>query len=92
MIDMKTGERVVVKIHDIYGPYIKISNYQDAGALEDAFDEQYYVLYWKVSPENPAADEWCEYYFGGGADQKIIQAIMDEIHFDWSYIKGGDIS
>jgi hypothetical protein len=46
MIDSKTGERVMVFIHSEYGPFIRISTYDDAGALEDLLDEKYFVLYW----------------------------------------------
>lgn len=35
MIDSKIGERVTVSIHPEYGPFISISIYDDAGALED---------------------------------------------------------
>jgi len=82
MIDKKTGEHVKVQIHEEYGPYIRVSTYEDAGALEDLFDEKYYVVYWKGSPEELRADGGNEYFFGGVADPVKIQAILDEIEFD----------
>ncbi|KPX69113.1 hypothetical protein ALQ32_200089 [Pseudomonas syringae pv. tagetis] len=39
MIDSKIGERVIVSIHSEYGPFIKVSKYDDAGVLEDFLDE-----------------------------------------------------
>ena len=79
MIDSKTGERVVVRMHEIYGPYIRISSYEDGGALEDVFDDHYYVLYWKTTPKELGTTGGNEYYFGGAADQVKLQAILDEI-------------
>lgn len=55
MKDLTTGQRVIVHIHSEYGPYIRISSYEDGGALEDVFDEQYHVLYWKATPEELVA-------------------------------------
>ncbi len=52
MIDSKIGERVMVSIHSEYGPFIRVSTYDDAGALEDLLDEKYFVLYWKSAPLN----------------------------------------
>ncbi len=52
MIDSKIGERVMVSIHSEYGPFIRVSTYDDAGALEDLLDEKYFVLYWKSTPLN----------------------------------------
>lgn len=50
MIDSKTGERVMVFIYSEYGPFIRISTYEDAGVLGDFLDEKYSVLYWKSTP------------------------------------------
>lgn len=82
MIDSKTGKRVLVCVHEKYGPYIRISNYGDAGALEDVFDDHYYVLYWKASAKEFETDGGSEYYFGGAADPIKLQSILDEIIFE----------
>jgi hypothetical protein len=82
MIDSKTGERVIVCIHDVYGPYIQISTYDDAGALEDVLDEHYYVLYWTVRPKELEAEAGNQYFFGGAADPIKLQSILDEITFE----------
>lgn len=82
MIDVKTGQRVLVQMNDKYGPYIRISSYDDAGALEDVLDDHYYVLYWKSVPDELKSLGGCEYFFGNAADPKKIQAILDEIEFD----------
>ncbi|GLR13243.1 hypothetical protein GCM10007907_20330 [Chitinimonas prasina] len=82
MIDKKTGDRVIVHVHEAYGPYIRISTYDDAGALEDILDDQYYVLYWKTTPKEFEAEGGSEYYFGGAADPVKLQAILDEIAFN----------
>ena len=82
MIDSKTGEKIVVHIHEVYGPYIRISTYDDAGSLEDILDDHYYVLYWKTRPKEFEADAGNEYYFGGAADPVKLQAILDEIIFE----------
>lgn len=82
MIDSKNQERIVVRIHDTYGPYIKVSSYQDGGALEDLLDDHYYVLYWKTAPKELESDGGNDYYFGGAADPVKLQAILDEIEFN----------
>jgi hypothetical protein len=82
VIDSKTGKRVVVSVDNVYGPYIRVSTYSDAGALEDVLDDQYYVLYWKKVPKEFEADGGNEYYFGGAADPEKLQAILDEITFE----------
>lgn len=82
MIDSKTQERIVVLIHEVYGPYIRVPTYEDGGALEDILDERYYVLYWKTTPKEFEASGGNEYYFGGAADPVKLQAILDEINFD----------
>lgn len=46
MKDQKTGERVVVQKDEAYGPYVRVSNYEDADASEDILDEKYFVLFW----------------------------------------------
>ncbi len=81
MIDSKVGERVLVSIHSEYGPYIRISTYDDAGALEDLLDEKYYVLYWKSTPPELLGDGGNEYYFGNAADPEKLQFILDSIVF-----------
>lgn len=82
MIDSKTGERILVQIHEVYGPYIRVSTYEDGGALEDVLDETYYVLYWKATPEEVREFGGNEYFFGGAADPVRVQAILDEIQFE----------
>lgn len=79
MIDSKTKERIVVRMHEHYGPYIRVSTYGDADALQDKFDDNYYVLYWMIRPDELEADGGREYFFGGGADPVRLQAILDEI-------------
>lgn len=81
MIDSKTGERVIVRMSEKYGPYIRVTTYDDAGALEDALDDQYFVLYWKTTPEDVKSDGGNEYYFGNAADVAKVQSILDEINF-----------
>jgi hypothetical protein len=81
MIDIKSGERVIVQMSDKYGPYIRILSYDDAGALEDVFDDHYYILYWTAMPEDLVAEGGKEYYFGNAADAKKLQAILDDIDF-----------
>lgn len=82
MIDSKTGERIMVLLHEKYGPYIRVSTYADAAALEDVLDDHYYVLYWTKSPIEVAEGGGSEYYFGGAADSVKMQKILDEISFD----------
>ncbi len=79
MIDKNTGKRILVQVHKVYGPYVRISAYEDGGALEDILDETYYVLYWKTTPEEVRAFGGNEYFFGGAADPVRVQAILDEI-------------
>ncbi|MGE8179856.1 hypothetical protein [Pseudomonas fluorescens] len=81
MIDLKTGERVMVFTHPEYGPFIRISTYDDAGALEDLLDEEYFVLYWKSAPPELVGDGGYEYYFGNAADPMKLQFILDSIIF-----------
>ncbi|MBS7599889.1 hypothetical protein [Pseudomonas sp. RC2C2] len=81
MKDLTTGQRVIVHIHSEYGPYIRISSYEDGGALEDVFDEQYHVLYWKATPEELVATGGNEYYFGRIADPVKLQELLDNIEF-----------
>jgi len=82
MIDSKTGERITVALHEKYGPYIRVATYADAAALEDVFDDHFFVLYWTKSPEDIAGDGGHEYYFGGAADPVRVQTILDSISFD----------
>lgn len=81
MIDSKTGERVIVLVHSKYGPFIRVSTYDDAGALEDLLDEKYFVLYWKSTPHELIDDGGNEYYFGSAADPVKLQFILDSIVF-----------
>ena len=81
MIDSKTQERIIVYTHKVYGPYVRVSTYEDGGALEDVLDEQYYILYWKITPKEFEASGGNEYYFGGAADPVKLQIILDEINF-----------
>lgn len=82
MIDSVTGERVVVYIDDVYGPFIKVSSFQDGGAMEDLLDEKFFVLYWKGSPDDLKDLGGNEYHFGGAADPVKLQAILDSIEFE----------
>ena len=82
MIDSKTGERIIVRVHDLYGPYIRVSSFEDGGALEDIFDDTYYILYWKTAPAEVRDLGGNEYFFGGAADPVKLQSILDEIVFE----------
>jgi hypothetical protein len=79
MIDSKTGERILVQLDEIYGPYIRVSTFQDGGALEEVLDDVYYVLYWKGISEDLKGFGGNEYYFGGAADPVKLQVILDAI-------------
>lgn len=82
MIDSKTMKRITVSIDKKYGPYILVSTYDDAGALEDILDDQLYILYWTTTPEELKADGGNGYYFGNATDPAKLQAILDGITFD----------
>jgi len=82
VIDLITGQRIVVLIDSVYGPYVRVSSYQDAGALEDILDEKYYVPYWTKAPVELRDAGGCEYYFGLAADPEKLQKILDDIEFD----------
>ncbi|WP_205618067.1 hypothetical protein [Thalassospira permensis] len=45
MIDSKTGKRIFVLIDDNSGPYIRVSTWNDADALEELLSDKYDVLY-----------------------------------------------
>ena len=81
MKDCVSGERVVVRIHERYGPYIRIQSFEDGGALEEIMDEQYFILYWKATPQEFRDKGGNEYYFGGAADPVKIQGILDSLEF-----------
>ncbi|QXH53689.1 hypothetical protein KSS94_11470 [Pseudomonas fakonensis] len=81
MIDSKVGRRVMVSIHPEYGPFVRISTYDDAGALEDLLGEKYFVLYWKSTSPELVGDGGNEYYFGNAADPVKLQFILDSIIF-----------
>ena len=79
MIDSKTGERVVVLFDDKEGPYIRVSTWEDADALEDLLSDKYDVLYEMKTPDEFEKDGGKEYYFGSVADPIKLQRILDEI-------------
>lgn len=79
MIDSKTGERIVVLIHEESGPYIRVSTWNDADELEDLLSGKYDVLYEMKTPEEFIADGGKEYYFGNAADPDKLQSILDDI-------------
>lgn len=79
MIDSKTGKRVVVLIHNEAGPYIRVSTWNDADALEDLLSDKYDVLYEMKTPEELKAEGGKEYFFGNAADPVKLQRIIDEI-------------
>ncbi|WP_080922174.1 MULTISPECIES: hypothetical protein [Pseudomonas] len=81
MRDSKTGEIIMVAIHPKYGPFIRVSTYEDAGALEDLLDEKYFVVYWKSVPHDLVDSGGNEYYFGNAADPLKLQIILDSILF-----------
>ncbi|WP_248741939.1 MULTISPECIES: hypothetical protein [unclassified Pseudomonas] len=81
MIDSKTGERILVCVDEIYGPYIRVSTFQDGGALEEVLDERFFVLYWKGVPDDLKDLGGNEYFFGGAADPVKLQKIIDSIEF-----------
>ncbi|RCK54290.1 hypothetical protein TH25_03040 [Thalassospira profundimaris] len=79
MIDSKTGERIMVFIDELSGPYIRVSVWNDADALEDLLSDKYDVLYEMKSPQDLKEDGGKEYYFGSVADPEKLQEILDEI-------------
>lgn len=79
MIDSKTGKRIVVLIDDDAGPYIRVSNWNDADALEDLLSGTYDALYEIKTPKEFLEDGGTEYYFGNAADPEKLQSILDEI-------------
>ncbi len=79
MIDSKTGERIIILFDDEAGPYIRVSIWNDADALEDLLSGKYDVLYEMKTPKEFNADGGKEYYFGNGADPEKVQKILDEI-------------
>ncbi|TMP28021.1 hypothetical protein CWB99_12970 [Pseudoalteromonas rubra] len=79
MIDSKTKERIVVLIDEEAGPYIRVSTWDDADALEDLLSGKYDVLYEMKTPAEFMDDGGKEYYFGSVADPAKLQAILDEI-------------
>lgn len=81
MIDSVTGERLVVKIHPEFGPYVQVTNYSDAGAMEDELDEMSIPYF--TGPFDGAADAGGgEYYFGIVADPIKVQEFLDKLTFD----------
>ena len=82
MIDCKTGSRIVVKIDDKYGPYIVVTTFQDAGALEDIFDDHLFITYWSDTPDECKENAGHWYYFGGIADSFKLQSILDNLEFN----------
>ncbi|NWB98488.1 hypothetical protein HX882_21550 [Pseudomonas gingeri] len=82
MIDVVTGLRVVVLVHEIYGPYVRVSSYEDGGAFEDALDDECHVPYWKKTPMELRAMGGNEYYFGWATDIEKLQEIIDGIVFN----------
>lgn len=79
MIDQITGQRIVVMIHEEYGPFIRVMSYQDAGHLEDRFDDDLHVTYWKMRDKELALRGGNEYYFGTVADPVKLRTILDSI-------------
>ncbi|EAS64862.1 hypothetical protein L4D04_21490 [Photobacterium angustum] len=79
MIDSKTGKRIIVLIDKDSGPYIRVSTWNDADALEDLLSDKYDVLYEMKTPEEFREDGGKEYYFGNVADPEKLQKILDEI-------------
>ncbi|MFT4924634.1 MAG: hypothetical protein ACI8WB_000717 [Phenylobacterium sp.] len=80
MIDSKTGCKIIVLIDSNEGPYIRISNWNDADELEDLFSDKYDVLFEMKSPNDLVADGGKEYYFGSIADPIKLQQILDQIN------------
>lgn len=79
MIDSITGDRITVLINNYDGPYIRVSDWNDADALEDLLSDKYNVLYEMKKPEDLIEHGGKEYYFGNAADPEKLQAILDEI-------------
>jgi len=82
MIDSKTGEKIVVLIDIDEGPYIRISNWNDADELEDLFADKYDILFEMKSPADLEEHNGKEYYFGSVADPVKLQKILDEIDLE----------
>ena len=83
MIDSKTGNRIVVEIDEKFGPYITVTTFQDAGALEDIFDDQLFIVYWSDTPDECKVGGGNRYYFGGIADPEKLQNILDNLKFSF---------
>lgn len=82
MIDTGTGKRVVVLLDSQYGPYIRVLDSNDAGALEDVLDNDY-VLYWPQTPSDFQETGAREYYFGWAVDAGKLQDLIDDIGQEW---------
>ncbi|HED17659.1 MAG TPA: hypothetical protein ENI64_12710 [Gammaproteobacteria bacterium] len=82
MIDSKTGKKIEVLIDPEAGPYIRISNWNDADCLEDLLSDKYDVLFEMKTPDDLAIDNGKEYYFGNIADPEKLQKILDEINLE----------
>jgi len=79
MIDSNTGKKVIVLIDREAGPFIRISNWNDADELEDLLADKYDVLFEMKTPKEFEVDGGKEYYFGNVADPIKLQNILDEI-------------
>ena len=81
MIDTVTGERLIVKIHPEFGPYVQVTNYSDSGALEDELDEMS-IPYFTGSFDDAIDAGGEEIFFGIVADPIKVQEILDKISFE----------
>lgn len=77
MIDSATGQRIVVKQHSVYGSYIHVLSDEDSYALEDLFDDEWYVPYWPGNPLVPGEHGGNEFYFGSAVCAEKLQVILD---------------
>jgi len=82
MIDSATGQRVVVMVDSEYGPYVRVLDADDGGALEDILDDDY-VLYWPQTPKDFQETGAREYYFGWAVDVEKLQERIDSIGLNW---------
>ncbi|NWE20414.1 hypothetical protein [Pseudomonas sp. P7548] len=87
MIDSITGQKIFLIEHPTYGPYVRVSSYEDSMDLEDLLDDKYYVPYWIGKPKDLQFLGGAEYYFGPVVDVEKLQAILDLIDSDYRELK-----
>lgn len=84
MIDIITGNKVVVEWDEECGVYAPIFSYQDLGALQDVLEGERLIPCDSMPIKELSLHGGGWLYFGVLADLKKAQTILDEIVFDWS--------